>query len=159
MTTMLRRARGVVGTSLLWAAAWLLVTLPWLLLHWNSAGEDVYVPPLWAFGVTLVLIVAWGAAHGILFALIVMTVERGRSWGALRLPRVIAAGVAAGLAVPVTLGASWWWLTLPVDLPNALLGATVSATMGGSLAASTLLIARRGAAAALLPGEEEPRPR
>jgi len=42
-----------------------------------------------------------------------------------------------------------------VDLPNSFLGATVSATMGGSLAATTLLVARRGEPKALSSGEEE----
>jgi nitrate/nitrite transporter NarK len=98
---------------------------------------------IWALCVMLFLMAAWGAACGALFALIVMLFERRRGWAGLSLARVAAWGATAGLAVPLSLGAAWWSLAFPVDLPSTLLGASVSAMMGCGLATSTVLVAKR----------------
>ena len=148
MSAILRRARGVIGTSLTWATVSLVVTWPFVLLQWQRGNVDVELP-VWALGVMLFLTAAWGAACGALFALLVMLFERGRGWAGLRLARVAAWGATAGLAVPLSLGAAWWWLAFPVDLPSTLLGASVSATLGCALATSTVLVARRSEMTAL----------
>lgn len=139
MSAILRRARGVIGTALVWGTVWLVVTLPFVL---GESELAEYVPPAWAIGAMLFLMAAWGAACGVLFALLVMVFERGRTWTQLRVARVAAWGASAGLAIPLSLSTAWWWLMLPVALPDALLGASVSAVMGGALAASTVLVAR-----------------
>src|SRR5437763_1875424 len=99
MSAILRRARGVIGTSLTWATVWLVVTSPIVLLQWQRANVDVELP-IWALGMTFFLMAAWGAACGALFALIVTLLERRRGWAGLKLARVAAWGAAAGLAVP-----------------------------------------------------------
>jgi len=150
MSAILRRARGVIGTSLIWATAWLVVTSPFVLLYWQRGNMDVELPT-WALVVMLFLMAAWGAACGALFALIVTLFERRRGWAGLQLARVAAWGATAGLAVPLSLGGAWWWLAFPVDLPSTLLGASVSATMGCALATSTVFVARRSEMSALPP--------
>jgi nitrate/nitrite transporter NarK len=154
MSAILRRARGVIGTSLTWATVWLVVTSPFVLLQWQRGNMDIDLP-IWALGVTLFLMAAWGAACGALFALIVMLSERRRGWAGLKLGRIAAWGAAAGLAVPLSLGGGWWWLAFPVDWPSTFLGASVSATMGCALATSTVLVARRSNVSALPRGNED----
>jgi hypothetical protein len=63
--------------------------------------------------------------------------SRRRTLAWLLVASVFVWGVAAGFAIPLSLGATWWWLMEQVDLPNTLLGATLSAAMGGSLAVVT----------------------
>jgi nitrate/nitrite transporter NarK len=154
MSAILRRARGVIGTSLTWAMVWLVVTSPFVLLQWQRGNVDVELP-IWALALMLFLMAAWGAACGALFALIVTLFERRRGWAGLRLARVAAWGATAGFAVPLSLGGAWWWLAFPVDLPSTLLGASVSATMGCALATSTVLVARRSEMSALPRGNED----
>ena len=148
MSAILRRARGVIGTSLTWMTVWLVVTSPFVVLQWQRGNMDVELP-IWALVIMLFLMAAWGAACGALFALIVMLFERRRGWAGLSLARVAAWGATAGLAVPLSLGATWWSLRFPVDLPSTLLGASVSATMGCALATSTVLVARQSKMSAL----------
>jgi len=154
MSAILRRARGVIGTSLTWATVWLVVTSPIVLLQWQRGNVDVELP-IWALGMTFFLMAAWGAACGALFALIMMLLERRRGWAGLKLARVAAWGAAAGLAVPLSLGGAWWWLAFPVDLPSTLLGASVSATMGCALATSTVLVAKQSKVSALPRGNDD----
>ena len=152
MTTFLRRVRGVIGTALVWAGGWLLMMMPPLLYLLRNL-DTRYSGGL-AIGGLLYLIAAWGAATGTIFALGLIVLGRRRRWGGLSLPRAIGLGVFAGAAVPLSLG-FWWWLMLSVDLPETLAGATLSAVMGGMLAATTLVVARLGEATAFPPEKEQ----
>ena len=141
---MLRRLRGVLGTALIWALAWLPLGFLVPLLR-GAPPECLYCPTAW-FIRFLVTWVGWGAVSGVLFAVVLMRAERSRSLGELSLPRTATWGAVGTIGLPL-------FLTI-VDVIQvnystrewqfALVALTVAAGMGALCGAATLAMSRRG---------------
>jgi hypothetical protein len=150
MRTLLRRLRGVLGTSLLWAVTWSLggLALAGFLLLRNpvlrgSEGiSDAFLIPVFLFG-------TWGALGGAIYAIALAMFERRRTLDQLVMARLAVWGALGGMALPLlVLGAAlsaYGHAALgPVNswvIPLALTG-----MLGAGCATGTLAIARRGAA-------------
>lgn len=149
--TLLRRIRGVVGTAVTWALAWVLVVGPLaLFVNWGDHPLWIFHLPVEVIARLLLFLAGWGAVHGALFAALLMTVN-ALGLNVLTLRRLVAAGVITGMAVPICSGASlWWWAFLPVDLPLTAAVTALSAGLGSSLAAVTFTLIRHFAQRPLL---------
>src|SRR5689334_25365507 len=91
----LRRLRGVLGTSIVWSAGWSVMLLPIVLWWWAR------LPCLEGCSAVVIFILLksvawWGATNGVLFALALSLTTRHRTVPALRVLHVIALGIAAG---------------------------------------------------------------
>jgi hypothetical protein len=136
--TLLRRIRGVVGTAVTWALAWVIVVAPLALFgYWGDRPLWFFDLPATVIARLLLFLAGWGALHGALFATL-LTTASALGVNVLTLRRLMAAGVIAGMAVPVCSAAAWWWWAfLPVDLPLSLVVTGLSAGLGGALASVT----------------------
>lgn len=155
--TLLRRIRGVVGTAIAWALAWVLVVAPLALFgYWGDRTEWFFYLPMSVIARLLLFLGAWGAVHGAVFAAIVMAMSRV-GVEMLTLKRLVAAGAFAGLAVPICSGTAWWWWAfLPVDLPLTMVVTGLSTGLGSALAAVTFTLVRPCARTGLPPGNDVP---
>jgi len=155
--TVLRRIRGVVGTAVTWALAWVIVVAPLALFgYWRDEPEWFFHMPLGVVARLLLALGVWGAVHGAVFAAIVMAVNR-LGIDVLTLKRLVALGAIAGIAVPLCSGAAWWWWAfLPVDLPLTLAVTGLSCGLGSALAAITFTLAGPHRRTALPPGNRVP---
>jgi len=141
---LLRRARGVLGTALVWAMAWLVIGSA-VGLH---AGVRTPTPGAARFVAWMAAGWAlWGAVSGALFALAVLALERRRTLAQLSIWRVATWGALGALALPAAFlcfvwgaGGSVTWQGVVVTLPT-------SAALGAGCAASTLALAQRNSAA------------
>ena len=141
--TLLRRIRGVVGTAVTWAFAWVIMVAPFALFGYRGDHPQwFFYLPIEVIARLLLFLAGWGALHGALFAAMLMTVSHF-GVNALTLKRLVALGVIAGMAVPVCSGAAWWWWAfLPVDLPLTVAVTGLSAGLGSALAAVTFTLVR-----------------
>lgn len=153
--TLLRRLRGVVGTAVAWAVAWVLVVAPLALFgYWGDRPQWFFYLPVSVIARLLFVVGAWGAVHGAVFAAVVMAMSR-IGVDMLTLRRLVAAGAFAGVAVPVCSGAVWWWWAfLPVDVPLSIAVTALSCGLGSGLAAITFSLLRPCARNALPAGDD-----
>ena len=145
-----RRARGVVTTALLWAAAWGLVGLALGGLLWAFTG------PHPSRGALVLVTARWwatlGAVAGAAFALALSAAERrARSLDALSAGRVARWGALGGAALPLLLLPLFW------AAHRGALGVGVSlvplcSALGAASAAGSLRIARRAPGRLPAPG-------
>lgn len=148
----LRRIRGVVGTAVTWALAWVILVAPLALFgYWNDHPQWFFWLPAGVIARLMLVLAGWGAVHGALFAALLVTLSRF-GVNVLTLRRLVAAGVIAGMAVPICSAAAWWWWAfLPVDLPLTLVVTSLSAGLGSALAAVTFALVRPSAQPRLPP--------
>jgi hypothetical protein len=147
-----RRMRGVIGTSLVWGGAWLLVGLAWGTYRAISISSAIDVRPpsgLTIVGVTTAIWTVWGLASGAAFAVALTIAERRQSLDGLSMLRVALWGAIGANVVPVI----FLGVIMASDGDTDLLGpfaviALVCALIGAVAAASTLAVARRPAKAA-----------
>ena len=139
--TLLRRIRGVVGTAVTWALAWVIVVAPLALFgYWGDHPQWFFYLPVEVIARLLVVLAGWGALHGALFATLLMTAN-ALGVNVLTLRRLVAAGVVAGMAMPICSAASlWWWAFLPVELPLTAAVTALAAGLGSALAAVTFTL-------------------
>jgi ABC-type polysaccharide/polyol phosphate export permease len=142
----LRRARGVLGTAVVWR-------IPWFVMGGavglygiandptKGRASDMRFVGWMALGWAL-----WGFLSGAIFALAVAVLERRRTLAQLSVRRAALWGALGAVALPTaflgfvwTNGGSVTWLGVAVTLP-------VSAALGAGCAAGTLALAQRGAA-------------
>jgi len=144
--TLLRRIRGVVGTAVTWAVAWVIMVAPLALFgYWGDHPQWFFYLPIEVIARLLVVLAGWGAVHGALFAALLMTAN-ALGVNVLTLRRLVAAGVIAGMVVPLCSAAAWWWWAfLPVDLPLSLAATALSAGLGSALASITFAFVRPSA--------------
>ena len=144
--TLLRRIRGVVGTAVTWALAWVIVVAPWALFgYWGDHPQWLFYLPVEVIARLLVVLAGWGALHGALFAALLMTAN-ALGVNVLTLRRLVAAGVIAGMAVPICSAAAWWWWAfLPVDVSLSIAVTALSAGLGSVLATVTFTLVRPSA--------------
>ena len=142
---LLRRARGILGTALVWCIAWLAMGSAiglYARLRTSPAVDARFVAWMaaaWAL---------WGAVSGALFALTVLAGERRRTLAQLSVWRVATWGALGALGLPVIFLCFVWaaggavtWQGVVVTLPT-------SAALGAACAAGTLTLAQRGSTAA-----------
>ncbi len=99
--TLLRRVRGLIGSAVIWAVGWMVVTLP--LSLWQLSGVNLPWPLWWSMlGRMTYLWGMSGAAAGAVFALMMMLAERRRSLQGLSALRVAIWGGLGALALPLT---------------------------------------------------------
>lgn len=148
----LRRIRGIVGTAMAWAIAWVIVVAPLALFgSWGDHPQWYFYLPLEVVARLLLVLGGWGAVHGAVFAALLMATSR-LGVDVLTLKRLVIAGAIAGLAVPVCSATAWWWWAfLPVDLPLTIGVTALSCGLGSALAAVTFSLVRPGAHTALPP--------
>ena len=144
--TLLRRIRGVVGTAVTWALAWVTLVAPLALFgYWSEDPQWFFYLPFGVIARLLLALATLGAVHGAFFAAVLMTVSHF-GVNVLTLKRLVAAGVIAGVAVPLCSAAAWWWWALlPVDLPLTVAVTGLSAGLGSVLAAVTFTLVRPSA--------------
>lgn len=153
MSTVFRRSRGILGTTLIWSIGWSIVgaglrggtrvlqgATPRLAIYLESMAQAAI-----GFGMA-------GAVAGILFAFALLAVERRTPFDRVKLSRVTAAGAGAGSAFPL---AAWVLLELPMGVPQWDAGRVIPlfAALGAFTAAFTLRVARRAHAVPTLPPE------
>jgi hypothetical protein len=148
--SILRRIRGVVGTAVAWALAWVIVVAPLALFgSWGDHPQWYFYLPLEVVARLLLVLGGWGAVHGAVFAALLMATSR-LGVDVLTLKRLVILGAIAGLAVPICSAAAWWWWAfLPVDLPLTIGVTALSCGLGSALAAVTFTLVRPSAQAAL----------
>lgn len=136
-----RRARGIAGTALLWAAAWGLAGLALGALLWAFTG------PHPGPGSLVLGAARWwatlGAVAGAAFALVLAAAERrARSLGALSAGRVARWGALGGAVLPLLL-LPLFWAAHPGALGFGVLLVPLSSALGAASAAGFLRVARR----------------
>ena len=108
MPLFLRRLRGVVIATLLWAFFWGILGL---LLGLVLARTPIHVgEPLGRQDLPVLLAIVGvilGAGAGLLFAILVLVGERGRTIENLRGSRLALSGALAGAAVAIPVWGSW----------------------------------------------------
>ena len=147
----LRRLRGILGTSVLWALVWALLGCLLLLAeaffgdhaHHVAQPARLVLMSVGFFGV-------WGAVSGGVFALALAIAERRRSIEQLSMWRVGAWGAIGGAALPA-LGTALSILegSIARIAPQAAILFAITALLGALCATGTVAIARRGATDAL----------
>jgi ABC-type phosphate/phosphonate transport system permease subunit len=145
MRTLLRRARGVLVTALLWGVAWGLPAALVLLSH--AAGHAGRRPgdEIWrAFLGATLSIALLGAFCGAVFALVLTLLEQRQTLDQLASRRVAAWGALGGLVVLVVVLAvavlrSWG----PRELGTLLLLCAMMGAMGVGCSTVALALARR----------------
>ena len=142
--TIARRVRGILGEAAIWGIGWLVILVPWVL--------DTFREESCVFSYTFadllratIAIVGWGAGNGALFALCLSVAGRRRALSELSAVRVIGCGFASGAWLPLALGVVWWSHLFHGLVPIPVLTPMMSGTLGGSLAAIVLTLARSGA--------------
>ena len=145
---MMRRVRGVIVLSLLWALTWVVAWIPVLLYVMSPRFEVVfYRPPFWQL---LLPAAIWGAISGATFAGFVAVLGSRRGWNALAIRHALAWGALSGLVAPVGLTGLVTLTEAHVgwtDARTLLIIALVSVVVNGALAAGTIALAKRGEAA------------
>lgn len=137
MTRFLRRLRGIIGTGLTWAAAWI--------------GLGAGLGALAGFPLTFLARIALtnsigGFLAGATFAVILSIAERNRSLSDLSLKRVAGwGGVGGGLLslIPMAFGMPLAYLLGPI---------VINGSIGAGLAVGSVILARRADARELTPG-------
>jgi hypothetical protein len=153
--TILRRIRGVLGTAAIWALAWVIILAPLVLLaSWDGDPERFLYLPRRVIASLLLAFGGWGALHGALFAVILMTANRF-GLNVLTSRRLMAAGAIAGMAVPLCSALSWWWwLFLPFDPALTVFVTALTTGLGSTLAAVTFRVVRPRVRTVLPPGDD-----
>jgi hypothetical protein len=145
MRTFLKRVRGVVVSSVIWALIWGLAGASVVLSHvvrndlWRS-GELWHVFPRATLGFALL-----GGFSGAVFAIALTAFERRRTLDQLAMGRVAAWGALGGMALPligVGLAAASQFWSLEVLGPMLLL-CTIMGGLGAGCSTVTLALARR----------------
>jgi hypothetical protein len=125
--------------ALMWAAAWLPIGALLLAVGVLTRDRPVFLLLLWT---------AWGAVSGAAFAVALAFWERRDSFAALPLVRYTIWGAVGAMVLPIVAvlvdlaGAAppwrwdYWWPALVI--------LAFSALLGGSCAAATAALARRG---------------
>jgi len=137
MNQLLRRIRGIIGTGLTWAAAWI--------------GLGAGLGALAGFPLTYLVRIALtnsvgGFIAGTAFATILSIAERKRTLGDLSLKRVALWGAAGGVLVtsmPLAFGAPVAFLLGPL---------LINGGIGATLATGSVVMARRADQRRLDPG-------
>jgi len=137
MNQLLRRIRGIIGTGLTWAAAWI--------------GLGAGLGALAGFPLTYLVRIALsnsvgGFIAGAAFATILSIAERKRTLGDLSLKRVALWGAAGGLlvtSIPLAFGAPVAFLLAPL---------LINGGIGATLATGSVVMARRADQRRLDPG-------
>jgi len=144
--TLLRRIRGVVGTAVTWALAWVIVVAPLALFgYWGDRPLWFLDLPVAVIARLLFFLAGWGALHGAVFAAMLMAAS-ALGVNVLTLRRLVVAGAIAGVAVPICSGAAWWWCAfLPVDVSLGVAVTALSAGLGSVLASATFAVVRPSA--------------
>jgi len=147
-----RRVRGVLGTASIWFVSWATLGALYLLVDvvrhaWIPEVRSQLLSGLVAIGLFWGI---WGAISGIVYGISVAVSQRGRALGQLQARHLAFWGAFAGASYPGVLWVSslvapGLWLT---DLPIA---TAMGAVAGAASAWSSLWIARRAEARALLP--------
>jgi hypothetical protein len=130
MKKWLRRIRGGVGIGLTWAFAWFGAGMVVLLAIAVSGGEgaDVPFPVMWGL---------LGFLAGVMFSVILGTVEGSRMLDQVSVPRFAMWGAFAGLLLSAGL------VLVAGLIGEALLLGPLFALTGAACAAGTLVLARR----------------
>lgn len=154
--TILRRARGILGTAIIWAIAWSMVVVPPVLCGWwrREWAYDEWLT-LGIIGRTVLLVAEWGGLHGLVFAILVATIATRHNPTQLTAMRFSLWGALAGMIVPVIFGTAWWWMLLPIDGPMTLAAILGSGMFGGLLGAGTFRVARPEVERRLICAQEE----
>ena len=140
MDKLLRRARGIIGTGLTWAAAW--IGLGGLL------GAAIGFPLSSVFRMALSNSVG-GFIAGASFAVILSIAERKHTLADLSLKRVALWGAAGGAmvtSIPLVFGAPLAFLLGPV---------IINGGVGAVLASGSVAMAKRADRRRLVPGLDE----
>lgn len=155
---LVRRIRGIVGTSAVWAAlfavAGLVGLIPLSLLGARPPADPAQVTRFLAN--TLMRWTIGGAAIGLVFATTVASVERRRSLNSLSPRRFAAWGFIAGAAVPlsITTVANLTGQSSPAnDLRAGIVFGGICGILGAALAAASVRAARRAGAVSEDEGE------
>jgi hypothetical protein len=98
MRQLLRRLRGMVGNGLVWALAWVLGTLAFMVVPMLVAGGGV---PFQFIGTILGIEALVGFASGTLFSVVLGVAYRNRVLEDIRPFSLGILGAAAGLIIPV----------------------------------------------------------
>ena len=132
---MLRWLRGILGTSVLWAAAWiplgLVVTCIWVAVENNGSIPLSAIPYLAA------AFAKWGAVSGAGFGVMLSIAEARGSVGTLKPGRIAAWGA---------IGAGLLTLSMPLVIAGfnaSVLTTVIGAGLGALCAGGTLVAARR----------------
>jgi hypothetical protein len=139
MRTILRRLRGLLGTALLWAMAWGMAgVVLGFIVALADVGNFILVAPDAMSFVGFVMGV-YGAVGGLVFASVMMLLERRRRLEDLSLRRVAAWGAIGGMGLPAAVIAA---APIPIAL-GTFGGLAVTGALGAACSAGTLALARR----------------
>ncbi len=142
MTRLLRRLRGLLGTAVTWAIAWVPIRLAISLAGGALAGAPVKLVLGYALFAAL-----QGGFSGLVFGSITMIAEHGRSVKQIRPWRAALWGMVAAVSAPL-LGAlvavAGGTLPLvPAAVGDILVGMGIGATLGAVTAGGNIALARR----------------
>jgi len=148
-----RRVRGVLGTASIWFVSWASLGALYLLV--DVLRHDWGVPEvrsqLFSGLVAIGLLWGiWGAISGIVYGVSVSVTQRGRALGQLQARHLAFWGALAGASYP---GVVWVSLLLSRNdlwLPDLPIATGLGVLTGAASAWSSLWIARRAEARALL---------
>ena len=99
---MLRRLRGVLGATIIWAFFWLPFGVALALLFGRPPEYCLYCPSHWVLRF-IAAWMAWGGLTGALFALTLIVMERRRSLMELSVVRTATQGALAALFLPIVI--------------------------------------------------------
>ena len=143
--SLVRRLRGVIVMTIVWALAWAIVTLPWAIYVTSRNAEAVFDVQVWppTFWQVVIPAAIWGAASGVTFAFFVALRGSRRGWSALGARDVAIWGALSGLAAPIALALILIrWLSR-ASVPRLVTLVLISVVINGALAAVTIVLARR----------------
>lgn len=134
----------MLGTAFVWGAAWLpigIIAGVYRLLTWRS---DVRIPGLEIVAAVAGSWTTWGAASGVVFATLLMLTERHRDVDTLSLRRTALWGALGAMVLPSgILGIVFWQDPTFTWLAPVAWTLSLSAVLGGTCAAGTLLLGQR----------------